>query len=438
MKQRQKPNMRFSKLKLTTISLLLAGLFLSGSFLYVSAQFSNQEDIDGVYNEKKNQIETKIQDISKNIDGIAAQYNDNKKQQTNLSAQVVNIKTEINTTNNLITDTRVVISQLDKQLQENENQKEDLNRTIKDILKQIQIKNLVSPIEIVFSGADLGAVLAQIYTLSSLQDRLTDKKEELSKINQKLQDNRKQNQQIKEQLEKTRGLLKSRQNSLDSLLLQTNSQDSKYKELLDSIAQQKKELEGQLQGISGEYLSEIKDLQDSEKQKQNYTINCKFEAGEKLEVPNGFFTRPTTGYLTQDFNCGHDGVDIANSLGTEIYSVADGEVVRVAPVSDGCVGLGCNGGFGNFVVVRHTLPSGQKVFSLYGHMQRQTGKRIGENVKKGDVIGSIGCTGYTKPYPCGVHLHFMLLSDTFEISGAGCRLGSSTCYNPLKFINPIS
>jgi murein DD-endopeptidase MepM/ murein hydrolase activator NlpD len=207
---------------------------------------------------------------------------------------------------------------------------------------------------------------------------------------------------------------------------------------LESISQQKLELESQLQGIQGEYLSEIEALRDSERNSQNNSTDCAFEDVENLEIPDNYFTRPVFGYVTQNFHCGHDGVDIASSLGSDIFSVADGQVVRIGPKSDGCVGLNCNGGFGNFVVIKHTLPSGQKIYSLYAHMQNQTFRDIGENVNKGDIIGRVGCTGYTVPYPCGVHVHFMILSDTYEIGGIGCRLGRATCYNPQKLINPIS
>jgi len=60
-------------------------------------------------------------------------------------------------------------------------------------------------------------------------------------------------------------------------------------------------------------------------------------------------------------------------------------------------------GWGNRVVIRHTLPSGQSVYSLYAHlMPRSVIVKQGEVVAAGQPIGRVGRTGRAT----AAHLHF--------------------------------
>jgi murein DD-endopeptidase MepM/ murein hydrolase activator NlpD len=60
-------------------------------------------------------------------------------------------------------------------------------------------------------------------------------------------------------------------------------------------------------------------------------------------------------------------------------------------------------GWGNYVVVRHTLPSGETVFSLYAHlMPKSVLVKRGDVVAAGQQIGRVGRTGRAS----SSHLHF--------------------------------
>jgi murein DD-endopeptidase MepM/ murein hydrolase activator NlpD len=83
----------------------------------------------------------------------------------------------------------------------------------------------------------------------------------------------------------------------------------------------------------------------------------------------------------------HTGVDLQATYGTPIQACKGG-VVRIASVQ---------GGYGNCVVIDH----GGGMATLYAH-QSKIGVIVGEQVNAGDVIGSVGATGYAT----GPHLHF--------------------------------
>ena len=83
----------------------------------------------------------------------------------------------------------------------------------------------------------------------------------------------------------------------------------------------------------------------------------------------------------------HPGLDIAVDFGTPVYAAAMGTVEMA----------GWNGGYGQFVKIRH----GSGYESAYGHMSG-IAVTTGQQVRKGEIIGFSGNTGYST----GPHLHY--------------------------------
>ncbi len=85
----------------------------------------------------------------------------------------------------------------------------------------------------------------------------------------------------------------------------------------------------------------------------------------------------------------HLGIDYAAAEGTPIHSIGNGYVLFA----------GRDHGYGNSVVIRYS----RKYKTLYGHMEKfAKGLHSGEFVKRGQIIGYIGSTGWST----GPHLHF--------------------------------
>jgi hypothetical protein len=87
----------------------------------------------------------------------------------------------------------------------------------------------------------------------------------------------------------------------------------------------------------------------------------------------------------------HAGLDFTAPSGTPIYATADGKVAKAEFSS---------GGFGNHVVIDH----GFGYETLYGHMVRIK-TRIGQTVKRGEVIGWVGSTGKSTGPHCHYEVH---------------------------------
>lgn len=107
----------------------------------------------------------------------------------------------------------------------------------------------------------------------------------------------------------------------------------------------------------------------------------------------GFRTHPI--YKTEHF---HSGIDFSANVGTEIYATGDGVVERADDLAQG---------YGNHVVINH----GYGYETLYGHMSKIIA-RVGQRVKRGDIIGLVGSTGMsTAP-----HLHYEVIKNQNKIN----------------------
>ncbi|MFM2424191.1 MAG: hypothetical protein RLZZ70_582 [Candidatus Parcubacteria bacterium] len=102
------------------------------------------------------------------------------------------------------------------------------------------------------------------------------------------------------------------------------------------------------------------------------------------------FSHPVPGAIKTQGIHGYNAVDFAGAVGTSIRAAAAGEVI----VSKNS---GWNGGYGQYIVVRHSNGSQ----TLYAHLSSNS-VGVGAYVDKGEVIGAMGNTGKST----GPHLHF--------------------------------
>ncbi len=105
-------------------------------------------------------------------------------------------------------------------------------------------------------------------------------------------------------------------------------------------------------------------------------ISSRFQARRK---------HPVLGYTRA-----HRGVDYAAPSGTPIHAIGDGRIVFA----------GWKGGYGRFLLIRHTNSSHS---TAYAHMRAfARGIKKGKRVHQGRIIGYVGMTGLAT----GPHLHF--------------------------------
>ena len=115
------------------------------------------------------------------------------------------------------------------------------------------------------------------------------------------------------------------------------------------------------------------------------------------------FSSPVSGPITSPYGMRfhpilrywklHDGTDFRAGCGAVIRAPSAGRVAERY----------YNGGYGNRLMIDHGYVRGKFVTTGYNHAIRYT-VRVGQRVRKGQVIGYVGSTGYST----GCHLHLMV------------------------------
>lgn len=132
------------------------------------------------------------------------------------------------------------------------------------------------------------------------------------------------------------------------------------------------------------------------------------DAIEATPAPSKNFIRPADGRLTQGYGPAsgaygytfHNGIDIANVVGTPIRAAASGKVITVRT----------GGAYGTWIQMEHQV-NGEKFITTYAHLSAVL-VRLGESVSQGKIIAKMGSTGNST----GSHLHFEIHKGTYVYS----------------------
>lgn len=160
---------------------------------------------------------------------------------------------------------------------------------------------------------------------------------------------------------------------------------------------------------------------DNLKQQIKYAVESISEIKDYLRVqrdiyaatPKGF---PVEGAISSRFGSRtdpirggrdfHSGLDISSDTGAEVRATADG-VVSFS---------GWNGGSGNLVVLEH----GHGFSTFYAHNKMNVVK-VGQKVKRGEVIAYVGSTGSST----GPHVHYEIWKEGKPVNPEEYKKGRS-------------
>jgi len=154
--------------------------------------------------------------------------------------------------------------------------------------------------------------------------------------------------------------------------------------MLDVIEQQQINLQHEMERSKASLSELLEQIETRSVRGLTYPDHWPTEGGEISSFYGGRRGPMGGGY---DF---HPGIDIAVDYGTPVYAAASGTIEQA----------GWNGGYGRYVKINH----GGGYETVYGHMS-SLAVASGEKIKKGDVIGFAGSSGYST----GPHVHFEIL-----------------------------
>lgn len=158
---------------------------------------------------------------------------------------------------------------------------------------------------------------------------------------------------------------------------------------------------------------------DDLKQQINCTIETIGEIKEYLHMQRDIYTSTPRGFPVEgDISSRygrrmspldgerefHSGIDLSATPGNPVKATADGIVSFT----------GRSGGSGNLVVLEH----GHGFSTIYAHNRRNSVK-VGQKVRRGDIIGYVGSTGYST----GPHVHYEIWKNGKPVDPADYAKG---------------
>ncbi len=124
--------------------------------------------------------------------------------------------------------------------------------------------------------------------------------------------------------------------------------------------------------------------------------------GARLSSGYGKRKHPILGYTKM-----HKGIDFAAPTGTPVFAAGNGTIAKI----------GRNGGYGNYILLRHN----DSYDTAYAHLNGfAKGLKQGSRVKQGDVIAYVGTTGRST----GPHLHYEILKDHVQVNPMKVKMPS--------------
>ncbi len=188
---------------------------------------------------------------------------------------------------------------------------------------------------------------------------------------------------LKNDLDTQKKIILANKNEKERLLKETKNEESSYKKM---IAQSEK--------LKEQFEADLRDIE--EKLKFNLDV-VTLPTGtpfswplEKFVITQKFGKTASSGRLYSSGT--HSGVDFGVPIGTPVLAMADGVVEGTGDTDKLCKGVS----FGRFVLIKYD----NGLASTYGHLSVISSK-IGQAVKRGDIVGYSGNTGYST----GPHLH---------------------------------
>ncbi|MDP2629689.1 MAG: peptidoglycan DD-metalloendopeptidase family protein [Candidatus Harrisonbacteria bacterium] len=379
----------FHRIVAATLILSVGAVFSSP---IASSQAAGVDDLEQQIEEKARElkeINEKIEVTQKNLNDTSVRGQTLQKEVQRIDGSIKQVTLNIRSSEVLIDKLGLEILTLQDDIYDKEVELEKKRHSMSQLFQKYQVLDGESLLLIFLKNDSLADSVAEAQVIEDLNTSLLTEMQELQGIQQTLSQSLNSTSQKKSASTQEALNLKAKKNIIESekerkarLLSETKNEEQLYQ-------QQLSELEKQQQAI-GQEIAQIE-------------AALRAAAGDS-DLPAkiaGVLSQPLQSvFVTQNYGATsfaqgaystkfHNGVDYRAAVGTPILAAADG-VVRIA---------GDNGRlqYGRHVMIDH----GNNLSTMYAHMSQQA-VSAGETVKRGQVIGYAGATGYA----FGSHLHF--------------------------------
>jgi murein DD-endopeptidase MepM/ murein hydrolase activator NlpD len=351
---------------------------------------STPDDLQRAIEEKArmlDEVNKRIKDTAANIEGTKAQARSIQSDVKRLSGNISQLDLQIKAGELTIDKLTLEVAGLNTNIDLVRATIAEKRNAIAEALRTIQQSDNQALLLIMLRNPSLADSMLEAQSLSNVNSALNQSVGELHTLENTLDQHLAETSEKKVAIEtehtntlNRKGLVEDQKIERENILKLTKDQQQKYETQLTTLQKQQQAVSDDIDQLEAD-------------------LRRRLNVSNLPDKRPGVFTMPVAGKITQLYGelsnlyggKPHNGLDIGAPLGTPIYAARDGMVVAV----------GDNGRlqYGRYVLIEHD----NGLSTLYGHMSRQATVQ-GKTVKRGELIGYVGATGYA----FGNHLHLGL------------------------------
>ena len=394
------------------------------------------------------ELKNRIEDKNKEIEKIEAEIKEYEKQIANNSSKSKTLKveierleltrkkllSEITLTERKINESSVTITKLAEEINKKEKNIATLRDSMAEIMRVLDEEGSPSLLEITLKENRFSDFFNAFEEIESFDEKIQTKLAELRSL-RKILDSEKETEETekknfenyKSQLSDQKKLTEFTKKTTNSLLKNTQNQETVYKKLLTEQLNKKNELEKEI----ADYESQIKVIIDPSTLPLTGQGILSWPL-DKVVITQYFGNTAFATKNAQIYNGkGHNGIDLGISEGTIVKSAAKGVVVGTGDTDKACMGAS----YGKWVLVEHL----NGLSTLYAHLSIIK-TQAGAKLERGDSLGYSGSTGYST----GPHLHFTVYASkgvsiqSLKSKVRGCGVYILPVASQSSYLNPLS
>ena len=398
-----------------SVMVALAVILISPALLGAATSEELRAQIE-THNKQIELLEKEIASYQTQLNQVSTQKQTLQSTLKQLDLSRKKITASISVSQNQIDSKQLEIQELGKHIGDKESSIEGGRAGLSESIRRLNETENRSFVTVMLSSESLAELWDGASTLSQFQDTVQNQIEDLLVVKEDLETAKAASEKAQTQLVAHRNELKGQQRELDvnrkqqnALLEETKNQESNYQKLIASKVAAKAKFE--------------KELTDYEAQ-----LKFTLDPSSIPTTGKGVLRWPLDNVrITQNFGNtafaqsgaysgkGHNGIDLAASIGTPLRAALSGTIEGVGNTD---LVRGCYS-YGKWVLIRHA----NGLSTLYAHMS-DIGVSSGQQVATGQIIGYTGFTGYAT----GPHLHFTVYaSEAVQIIRLGSVRAASGC-----------
>ncbi|MEK7180749.1 MAG: peptidoglycan DD-metalloendopeptidase family protein [Patescibacteria group bacterium] len=393
-----------------TIVLVIVFFWFPAALVFAQSASSSRTDSATA---DRAELEARIQTQNLELEKLNAQLiatqnklESAKTERVSLQKELTNIKNSISQLNLNIKSDKINIQKLTLEIdslnydiRDIEISMDEKKKSIAELLREISRNDQVNLLTVLLNGNSLAESVSDVQALSDTSLQLgadignleTLKGDKIVKVDS-VSAKKVEISLRSKNLENRKSIIQDQEGEKATLLAQTQNKESQYQKDLEDLRKKQNEVEDEISKFESE-------------------LRAKFDVSVLPTKRSGVFEWPVklrkdggTGIITQHMGeisnlyrgKPHNGLDIGTPLGTPVFAAEEGKVIAV---DNNDRSSWKKYQYGKYILIEHP----NNMATLYAHLSKQIVQK-GAAVKRGDLIGYSGNTGYST----GPHLHFGL------------------------------